>query len=51
MSSQALVFGAAAQHMRCTLLLTEDLQHDQVIDSVRIVNPFQVGPELLATRP
>ena len=42
---------AAAQHMGCTLLLTEDLQHDQVIDSVRIVNPFQVGPELLATRP
>jgi predicted nucleic acid-binding protein len=38
---------AAAQHQGCTVLLTEDLQHDQQIDSVRIVNPFLVGPELL----
>ncbi len=38
---------ASAQHMRCTLLLTENLQHDQRIDSVRIVNPFMVAPELL----
>lgn len=38
---------AAAQQQGCTLLLTEDLQHDQAIDGVRIVNPFQVGPELL----
>jgi predicted nucleic acid-binding protein len=38
---------AAAQHMGCTLLLTEDLQHDQDIDGVRIVNPFLVGPDLL----
>jgi predicted nucleic acid-binding protein len=38
---------AAAQHMGCALLLTEDLQHDQDIDGVRIVNPFLVGPELL----
>ena len=38
---------AAAQHMGCTLLLTEDLQHDQDIDGVRIVNPFVVGPALL----
>lgn len=38
---------AAAQHMGCTLLLTEDLQHDQDIDGVRIVNPFVVGPDLL----
>jgi predicted nucleic acid-binding protein len=38
---------AAAQHQGCTVLLTEDLQHDQQIDSVRIVNPFRVGPELL----
>lgn len=38
---------AAAQQQGCTLLLTEDLQHDQQIDSVRIVNPFVVGPELL----
>ena len=31
---------AAAIEARCTRLLTEDLQHGQVIDSVRIENPF-----------
>jgi predicted nucleic acid-binding protein len=38
---------AAAQQQGCTLLLTEDLQHDQQFDGVRIVNPFLAGPELL----
>jgi predicted nucleic acid-binding protein len=38
---------AAASHQGCQLLLTEDLQHGQVIDSLRIVNPFLQGPELL----
>ena len=38
---------AAAQQQGCTMLLTEDLQHDQELDGVRIVNPFLVGPELL----
>jgi predicted nucleic acid-binding protein len=38
---------AAAQQQGCTLLLTEDLQHGQQIDGVRIVNPFLVGPEIL----
>lgn len=38
---------AAAQQQGCTMLLTEDLQHDQELDGVRIVNPFRVGPELL----
>ena len=38
---------AAAQHLGCDLLLTEDMQHDQQIDSVRVVNPFVVGPETL----
>jgi predicted nucleic acid-binding protein len=38
---------ASAQQQGCALLLTEDLQHDQRIDSLRIVNPFLVGPELL----
>lgn len=38
---------AAAQQQGCTLLLTEDLPHDQQIDGVRIVNPFVLGPELL----
>ena len=38
---------AAAQHQGCELLLTEVLQHDQTIDSLRIVNPFLLGPEIL----
>jgi predicted nucleic acid-binding protein len=38
---------AAAQQQGCTLLLTEDLQHDQRVDGLRIVNPFLVGPERL----
>jgi predicted nucleic acid-binding protein len=38
---------AAAQHMGCTLLLTEDLQHNQQIDSLTIINPFITGPEVL----
>lgn len=42
---------AAAQQQGCELLLTEDLQHDQVIDGVRVINPFCVGPELLTTPP
>lgn len=38
---------ASAQHQGCTVLLSEDLQHEQQIDNVRVVNPFLVGPELL----
>ncbi|HOB95252.1 MAG TPA: PIN domain-containing protein [Aquabacterium sp.] len=38
---------AAAQQQGCAILLTEDLQHDQRIDQLRIVNPFLVGPEVL----
>jgi predicted nucleic acid-binding protein len=39
---------AAAQQQGCDILLTEDLQHDQVIDKLRILNPFLVGPEVLS---
>jgi predicted nucleic acid-binding protein len=42
---------AAAQQQGCELLLTEDLQHDQQIDGVRVINPFKVGPELLDAAP
>ena len=43
---------AAAQQQGCAALLTEDLQHDQVIDGVRILNPFITGPDWLdAARP
>jgi predicted nucleic acid-binding protein len=38
---------ASAQAQGCTVLLTEDLRHDQMIDKVRILNPFLVGPEVL----
>ncbi len=38
---------AAAQHLGCTVLLTEDLQHDQQIDRLRIVNPFVADPKIL----
>ena len=38
---------ASAQHQVCTHLLTEDLQHEQTIDSVQILNPFLVGPDVL----
>ena len=38
---------ASAQQQGCRWLLTEDLQHDQTFDTVRVVNPFVVGPELL----
>ena len=38
---------AAAQHQGCTVLLTEDLQHDQRIDALHIVNPFKADVSLL----
>ena len=38
---------AAAQHQGCRFVISEDLQHGQQIDSVQIINPFQVGPEVL----
>ena len=38
---------AAAQQQGCGMLLTEDLQHNQEFDGLRIVNPFLVGPALL----
>lgn len=38
---------AAAQAQGCEWLLTEDLQHDQQIDAVRIIDPFKVGPDVL----
>ncbi len=42
---------AAASEQGCSVLLTEDLQHDQLIDGVRILNPFVVGPEWLDAPP
>ena len=38
---------AAAKAQGCHYLLTEDLQHEQVIDNLQILNPFLVGPDVL----
>jgi predicted nucleic acid-binding protein len=38
---------AAAQHMGCSLLLTEDLQHGQRFEQLRVINPFLADPEIL----
>jgi predicted nucleic acid-binding protein len=35
---------AAARIAECNYLLTEDLQHDQDLDGIRVVNPFLVEP-------
>lgn len=38
---------AAAKASQCSHLLTEDLQHGQDLEGLRVVNPFQLSPELL----
>lgn len=38
---------AAAQHMGCSWLLTEDLQHGLRIDQLLVVNPFLAAPDIL----
>jgi predicted nucleic acid-binding protein len=38
---------AAAFTLECSYLLTEDLSHGQVLDGVRIVNPFRTSPSEL----
>ena len=42
---------AAAQQQGCHIMLTEDLQHGQLVDGLRIVNPFLVGPDFLDSTP
>jgi predicted nucleic acid-binding protein len=42
---------AAAQTLGCRYLLSEDMQHGQIVDSVQILNPFIVGPEILDSDP
>jgi predicted nucleic acid-binding protein len=36
---------AAARLAECSTLLTEDLQHGQDLDGLRVVNPFLMSPE------
>ncbi len=42
---------ASAQTLGCRYLLSEGMQHGQVVDSVQILNPFLVGPEILDNDP
>jgi predicted nucleic acid-binding protein len=42
---------ASAQHQGCAYFLSEDLQHEQVLDNVRVIDPFRVGPDLLDRPP
>ena len=35
---------ASARSAGCRVLLTEDLQHGQELDGLRVVDPFRVGP-------
>jgi predicted nucleic acid-binding protein len=38
---------SAAQTAECQYLLTEDLQENQLLEQVKVVNPFQVDPDTL----
>jgi len=42
---------AAAQQQACSILLSEDLQHNQQLDSVRVLNPFIAAPDVLDATP
>ena len=42
---------AAAQQQGCRYLVSEDLQHGQLIDSVQVLDPFVIGPEVLDGEP
>ena len=42
---------AAAQHLGCRYLLSEDLVHGQQYGGVQVINPFKTGIELLDSTP
>jgi predicted nucleic acid-binding protein len=42
----ALILSSAHQQ-GCTYLLSEDLQHGQMMDAVKVINPFLVTPQEL----
>jgi predicted nucleic acid-binding protein len=44
------LIAAAAQVTGCAYLLSEDLQDDQILGTVRVVNPFRTTPEALNGR-
>lgn len=39
------LIAAAARLAGCSHLLTEDLQHGQDLDGLRVINPFQISPQ------
>lgn len=41
------LMAAAAQHIGCSYLLTEDLQHGLQMDNLQVVNPFIASPVLI----
>ncbi|MBC7548634.1 MAG: PIN domain-containing protein [Polaromonas sp.] len=40
---------AAAQHLGCRYLLSEDLAHEQHYGAVQVINPFKTSVDVLAT--
>ena len=36
---------ASAKAASCRYLLTEDMQNNQVVDGIRVVNPFRATPD------
>ena len=42
---------AAAQQLGCVYLLTEDMQHEQRLDTLQIINPFRTDPAMLGLVP
>jgi len=40
---------ASAQHLGCTLLLSEDLAHEQHYGAVQVINPFNAALAILDT--
>lgn len=38
---------AAAKRLECGLLLTEGLQPNQILEGIKIINPFQTNPSTL----
>ena len=42
---------AAAQHTGCRYVLSEDMAHQQYYGTLRVINPFKVGIEILDINP
>jgi predicted nucleic acid-binding protein len=42
---------AAAQQQGCRYVVSEDLQHGLQVDSIQILNPFEIAPDVLDGEP